>query len=533
MTREIAAYVGHDRQDEQVTESALNEARDWTGEWWLPDDPETKLPGVLSFSPDEGLRLRLIGGWDHIVTHPGQNGSTIVTDELKRWPMVLGTADGKAITLLSVSVVTAKSYGLGGLFGPADKLELGASTGLVGVYMDAPDEPAFIAASADVEDLTVWSRRSGIGETHHWGADPDSLWGEIRLSRLSPLSVETGPLTVKLSHYSWPPFSERSRSQTLTRVKESQVIRFERQEPQPLEYWIDLLDGMADLISLSTLRACGIVSMRVYFPSKPDDWPEDHPMQGHPHEVEIYKIRVVKPKPDNEALDLRNYVLTLDDVPFERLLPRWLEVRDTFAAARSMILGLRYVRTGYIETRVVTAVAAAESMHRALKPAPPIPPDEFARIRKTLLEVVPSERKTWLADRLNEHSNVPTLKERLLHLVDRVGVAGQRLVHDPAIWAKAAKDARNNLAHVGTAENDLEHLHAVAEVTAGVVILNLLYELGVPQDRLNKAVEQHPVLSHAARLAREVLCDDHSIVMQIAALNVTVVDDKDAPPAEV
>jgi hypothetical protein len=105
-------------------------------------------------------------------------------------------------------------------------------------------------------------------------------------------------------------------------------------------------------------------------------------------------------------------------------------------------------------------------------------------------------------------------------------------VHDPAVWAKAAKDARNNLAHVGTAENDLEHLHAVAEVTAGVVVLNLLHELGVPQDRLRKAVEENPVLSHAARLAREVLCDDHSITMRIAILNATVVDDKSLPPTE-
>ncbi len=514
-----------------MTESALNESHDWTGEWWLPDDPEKKVPGVLSYSPENGLRLRLIGGWDYHVTRPGKNGSTIVTDSLQRWPMVLGTGDGKAITLLSASVVTARSFGFGSVFGAPEKLELRADTALVGVYMEAPNEVAFTAASANVEGLTVWSRRTGIKETHHWGSGPDTVSGEIQLTRLSPLTVDVGPLTVKLSHFSWQPYSDRSRAETLTRVRESEVIRFEHAESQSLEYWTDLLDGVADLMSLSTLRACGIISMRVYFPSKPDDWPEEHPMQGHPHEVTVFKVGVVKPKPDAKAIELRDYVLTLDDIPFEELIPRWLDVRDTFAAARSMILGLRYVRTGYIETRVVTAVAAAESMHRALDPAPPIPPEEFKQIRKTLLQAVPPERKSWLADRLNEHSNVPTLKQRLLELVERVGDAGQRLVHEADVWAKAARDARNNLAHVGTTENDLEHMHAVAEVTAGAVVLNLLHELGAPQDRLQKAVDENPVLSHAARLAREVICDDHSIVMQIAALNVTVVDDKEAPPA--
>lgn len=509
----------------------MNEAREWAGQWWRPEDPENKVPGVLSFSPDTGLRLRLIGGWKYNVTRRGANGSTIVTDELQRWPIVVGIGDGKGITLLSVNVATAKSFGVAGMFAVPDTLELRANTALVGVHMDDPDEAAFIAASGHVEDLTVWTRRTGIEETHYFGSKPDEVSGMIKINRLSPLSVEAGPLTVKLSHYAWQPYAEQTRSQTLSRVRESQVIRFERDEPQSLEYWLDLLGGMADLMSLSTLRPCGIISMRVFLPPTPEDWPEDHPLRDQPHEITVYKVRVVKPKPDAKSLDLRSYVLTLDDLPFEELLPRWLEVRDTFAAARSMILGLRYVRNGYIETRVVTAVAAAESMHRALQPAPPIPPQEFKQLRKTLLQAVAPERRAWLADRLTEHSNVPTLKQRLHELVERLGKAGTRLVHDPEVWAKAAKDARNNLAHIGSADNDLNHLHAVAEVTASVVILNLLHELGVPQEGLMRAVDEHPDLSHAAKLARRVLCDDDSIVVQIAALNVPVVDEIEAPRA--
>jgi hypothetical protein len=521
----LVAVAEHELHHECMMESSLNANHEWTGQWWLPENPTNKVSGVLTFSPEAGLKLRLIGGWDYNVTVPGKNGSTIVTDELQSWPVVLGIGDGKLVSLLGVNVSSAKGFGVSAWFGPPDRLDLRAHAALVGVHVDAFDEPAFVAASADVDDLTVWSRRSGIEQEIRFPSSSEEVAGEIKLSQLEPLSAEAGPLTVTLHHYSWRPFSEPTRSQNLSRVRESQVIRLEREEPQHFEYWLDLLSSTADLISLSTLRPCGLISVRLFLPPAPDDWPEDHPLRDQPHEVSVYMHRLVEPRPDDKALDLRSYVLTLDDLPFEQLMPRWLEVRDKFAAARSMILGLRYVRAGYIETRVVTAVAAAESMHRALDPAPPIPPADFKKLRKVLMEAVPPEWKSWLSDKITTHANVPSLNQRLIELVERVGDAGKRLVHEPDTWAKAAKDARNNLAHVGTAQNDLEHLRAVADVTASVVILNLLHELGVPQDRLLRAINEHPELSRAAKLARRVLCNDQSVVVQMAALNVTVVDD--------
>lgn len=500
-----------------MTETALNELQDWSGEWWLPQGPDNKVPGVLSYSPEKGLVLRLIGGWPYSVTRPGENGSTIITDELQSWPVVLGVGDGKLISLLGVHVATARTFSIGRMLDGPDKLDLRASVALVGVHMDDFDEAAFTSASAHIEQMNVWSRRSGVEVTDFFGPERD-LSGTIALRHLDPLQVTMGPLSARLGHHAWYPYTEQTRSQNLTRVREHEVISFQHEEPQTFEYWLELLTGMADLMSLSTLRACGIISMRVFLPPTPEAWPENHPMRDQPHEITVYRIGIAKPKPNEKSLDLRSHVLTLDDLPFDQLLPRWLEVGSKFSAARRMILGLRYVRDGYVETRVVTAVAAAEAMHRALEPAPPIPKDEFKQLRATLLDVVTPERKAWLRERITSHSNVPTLKGRLLDLVDRLGEAGRLLVHDPETWAKAAKDARNHLAHVGSATTDLNHLHAVAEVTAGVVILNLLHELGVPQDRLLKAVREHPDLSHASKLARKVLCNDDSIVIQIAAL---------------
>jgi hypothetical protein len=37
------------------------ETIDVGGEWWLPERPERRVAGWLSYDPDKGLQLRLIG----------------------------------------------------------------------------------------------------------------------------------------------------------------------------------------------------------------------------------------------------------------------------------------------------------------------------------------------------------------------------------------------------------------------------------------------------------------------------------------
>jgi hypothetical protein len=41
----------------------LDEAGEWAGLWWLPDDPDETVPGVLRYDADGGLSLALIGAF--------------------------------------------------------------------------------------------------------------------------------------------------------------------------------------------------------------------------------------------------------------------------------------------------------------------------------------------------------------------------------------------------------------------------------------------------------------------------------------
>jgi ApeA N-terminal domain 1 len=39
-------------------------AREYAGVWWLPNIPDNKVSGTLSFSDEEGILLRLIGSFE-------------------------------------------------------------------------------------------------------------------------------------------------------------------------------------------------------------------------------------------------------------------------------------------------------------------------------------------------------------------------------------------------------------------------------------------------------------------------------------
>ena len=106
------------------------------------------------------------------------------------------------------------------------------------------------------------------------------------------------------------------------------------------------------------------------------------------------------------------FTLGVEGIEHRILIPRWFEVREKFRITCDMILGLLYIKGGYIQTHLITAVAAAEAMHEALALDPPMPDSEFKALKKALKKDVPDNRKQWLSEKPG--SNTHTLRQRLL-----------------------------------------------------------------------------------------------------------------------
>ena len=175
-----------------------------------------------------------------------------------------------------------------------------------------------------------------------------------------------------------------------------------------------------------------------------------------------------------------------------------------------MVLGLRYAPARFVENYLLTAVGAAEVLHRNLRIyEKPFPKAEFAAMRDAMLAQVAEVHRDRFKGVIR---NDPTLRDQLHALAARPDPEAIRfLVPDVAYWAKRTTRARNDLAHEGrTPNHSIEELIAVVEVTTAVVILNVLHELGLSAERQLEIVQEHPQLRATARTAGEWLVASES-----------------------
>jgi ApeA N-terminal domain 1 len=406
-----------------------------------------------------------------------------------RSPVVHGYADNKPITLLDCIHEGGTVYGL-----VTAEQKIRAEQALIGIKLDGEATKAFVGIEVEVENLAEWAAQSHIryedpevGQPWRW---------QVIVERPEPLSAQRDGVTAELHGlYKLPGDFDRRRSGINVAARASSFIRFAAAKPRPLAEWLNLVDMLRDLISLAMDTPCAVLKQTLITSDAARD-ATDLPALS---EVPVYTREIVHGQPDEPAIEAREALFTLHDIEFGAVLPAWAEVRRRVTMACHMVLGLKYISEGYLETKLLTAVGAAEVMHRKLDRDPPLPQDEFENLKQQLLDTVPEGRREWLEGKL---FNEPSLRERLIDLASIPDPdVMKRLLPNAAAWAKAAALARNGIAHRG--KHKTKEYYAVVQVTTAVVIVNLLHLLAIPKDRVLSAFDQNATLRGAVRLAAE------------------------------
>lgn len=477
----------------------LSELRTWRGYWWPPGEEDKAMPGTLTYRPDEGLVLDLIGGWDTEIRQEVRPGVFAVLEGSHRWPVLHGLAENREITLLDCLATHTVSRN----FGPPEEQTIHVLTALAGVHLDTSDQAIFTECHVAVEDLTMWSQSSVLSGSVGIEEGRPNGTGSLVAEPVQDPSVIVNGVVTSLAHEHTLPYFEHRRDSTLGRMRETRFVRFQPPELWSLDTAQEHAKMVQDLLSLALHRPCGFLWMRLRMPPEERDYPEGYPIRDR--EIDLYAQHTVSAEPSAKAVKHHRALFTCEHLPFEEVWPRWCEVRERCLRASNMILGLRYAPARFIEGRLLTATGAAEVLHRALRQVqPPVPADEFSAMRKALLEHTPDQHRAWVQEKLR---NEVTLKERLRDLAGLPdSEAMERLVPDVERWATVTTQARNDLTHEGyTRRQSIDEVIAAVKVTSAVVVMNLLQELGVPSERQQEIISEHPELRQTAKQASDDL----------------------------
>lgn len=479
----------------------LDASSEWAGLWSLPDDPDHQVPGVLRYEPVAGLVLSLIGTFEDRIMFSSSPGVQVHQGS-RTWEVIHGVAERREITLLGcVPTGTHRTYGA--RVDSPDKQTVKAATALIGAHVHGWDDKAFAAVEVSVEDFRVWAD-SSVFEVGR-GSTAGKLDGSgcISVKPAETQSVFVEGTEFRLDHRHTMPYFDDLKGETIGRMRDTASMRVVPPGACSLSDALSSAGFVQDLIALATHRAAGVIWLRLELTEKDPPLRDDLPAPRRHADV-LYRPSALG-KHDAKAVDHSSVFFTCASIPFEEIIPRWCEAHGRLQAAINMILGLRYAPARYVENNLLTAVGAAEVLHRGLDiDERPMPADEFKSMREAMLEHVPEEHLDRFKGAIR---NDPTLRDRLYALAARPDPeAIAQLVPDVDRWARRTTRARNDLAHEGrTPDHSVEELVVVVKVTTAVVILNVLHDLGLPAQRQREIVRDQPQLRETVRSAREWL----------------------------
>lgn len=479
----------------------LNEAAEWQGLWWLRDEPDEQVPGVLRYDGKGGLLLSLIGAFEERIFCHLAPGVKDELEGLRTWDVIHGVAQRREVTLLGC-VPTRSRRSIGARVESPDTQIVSVTTAIIGAHISGREDAAFAAAEISVEDLTLWAASSVFSAYHGTRNGMPDGTGAISVKPVEAKSVMVNNTEYRLEHTHTLPFWDWSRGKTIGRMRDVVSIRVRWVEPSDLKTALEAASLVQDLIALATHRSAGVIWLQLEVAGTKAFLPDGRML---PRRANVLYSPVAVGKPDEKAIEPDSAFFTCEMLPFEEVMPRWCGVRGRLQAAINMILGLRYAPARFVENNLLMAVGAAEALHRGLDiEEKPVPEAEFKKIRNAMLGQVPEEYRGRFKQVIR---NSPTLRDRLLALAGRPDQeAIRQLVPDVDHWAKRTTRARNDLAHEGkTPNHSIDELIAIVRVTSTVVVLNVLHELGLPVERQRQIVRDHPQLRMICRKAREWL----------------------------
>ena len=445
---------------------------EYSGIWWLPNNPQNKEACKLAFNNESGIALELIGALGDIYTF----------DNRKPHQLILGiTGEGKQVTLTKCSA-TGVSVGMPGFSRESYK----PSLCLIGAHFDDPAKVLFDRLVVKYSYLSDWVQTSGFEIKRSLASHkievsyflPDDIEAKLSIGEVSVSFIcnTTGDGIEKIH---------------LNQSVQMEVIADQEYSFSDLSY--RYIRPLRNLLSLATTKPNTIIEL--FFFSKQAVFENGNgEMTQSP--IQAFFQQAYFREREERLLIPHSMLFTLHDMidDFRTVLERWFNLSNELDSVCNLFFGVQSRPELNLENKFLNVVQAVETYHRRRVKNEVLPKAEHKRKKREVLRSVPAEYQEWLKGLL-AYSNEPRLEHRIREILEKAHDAIAPVIIDKESFARRVKDTRNYFTHydrrlLKRAARG-EELFWLTQKLSYLLQACLLLELGFPMQKCAQLLQRN------------------------------------------
>jgi hypothetical protein len=447
----------------------MQEKLHFRGVWFLPEEKEIQVTGILDYSPSSGIDLQLFGILNE--------SESVVDGDIA---IICGiTSDGKKITLYKCHPYQ-RGFNSNGL----EDSSYEALYMFIGLLMPK-EELKFKSINIEFQDFDHWLDIYGFSRNEFVRQEKRTFVEYQQPKDLSFSISDKTQCDFKFSTYA----PSRNKLSSLTIRQVCEVSLFGKGAESDFEYLFGLFQTFQIFLTLSYFEKPLIKKLTLTKDITSSK------LETHETNIESYFSSDVTSEAYKEKNHDKRFLFTYKDVKenLQSILSKWYEAEDSLSPT---IYGLSEAfskNTTAIEFSFLNIAHAIETLHRRRRSNAVLPAEKYKERVKEIINSVDPEYKEWVESKL-EFGNEPSLHERIEELISELpdNIKKALLKPNQDQFIKDFKRSRNYYTHYSSTlekkalkGSDLFYLKERCKI---LLVCFVLKEIGFSDKELEKII---------------------------------------------
>ena len=461
------------------------------GFFWLPSRADQQYPGNLHISESGEITLRIVHRAT-VIDSRLLHSKTPIGDEP---PRIFGIVDNSQVTLQKCIAVDDPFYLWRISEGSVSVSRFRVGAAFIGASQPDEEPICFSRVECSFESLSEWFSISGFRPELSSTSEP-AAWS-LHYAQPDKISVMLSG-DIQLNFVFHPSFAlpDYKTSQLSSGISQQIHVSLVSEDPSPFVDFFGILHRLQTFLCLLMNKVTSLEWVRGYSKDKLDRWNREIPTDI------FYQSQLLGQQNDARVPMLYRYSDISED--FQATILKWFEYYEIIQPALDLYLSSKIGAHKYLTGIFLSLVQSLETLHRRTSDETAMKPSDFDRLRSSMVESIPIERRSFMESKL-KHANEISLRTRVKRLIDPFRDLFGNSSELKALVQNTV-DIRNYLTHYDKAEESRvkqimdRDLYDICLKLDALLQLQFLQFTGMDVDRIKSMASRNHVLRHRLAL---------------------------------